>query len=1424
MRHFFSFNSRRFGRTPSSLLLLLAIIGWLSASFLKLPANATAQTPTSLRYDQIQQRFVHNAFGTIPDSSDESLTEQLIHYNIRGLELDLHPRQPQDLQPNHERDWFIYHVPLSDYQSSTVTRLTEALRMLQGFHNAQPQHEVITINFELGSEKRVKGNLSEFSYGRSPEMLDGLLREYLGNWLYTPQDLLNANPGATTLHQAVTPSGSGRGWPTTDRLRGKFIFIVHAEGLDSPDTNLYFPGTQNGPPSAQNLATIHSRVCFLIDENAWKNYSPSALAFLYPHVVFHSQFGYAADASKSKQMRQELPGHILRSAQLDDCNLQVCDGDTNRARFTESQKAGMNFLYMNMGSVHDAAFRTGNDQRYPFGSSLLEPDGNYSYNSPSYGVWMHPSVVNKAEPGSQLILGDKSGGDINGQSDRFNFAMFPAVPPNGQTEQYVATIASASNTSIHSYAKGLLMARETTAANSRFFAVGRAGDNHGLIVMYRQQDGANAVYQETSLGYKENYNIVRLSLTPEIMNGKSGMRCRGYGSQSGYTWFQIGPSVWIEGNLGFKGMAVSANSGLDNGRTPPVFFNAPYSDYKLFEFVGLQFSFGNSPWQLFNLNPITLLGIGTGVNPNDSAAMRKLYYPCGENCVVSTETSITAINPSPSALDQDVTVFFKVRTLSGTGLAPTGSVTVYSSDTSCTGTISGTAAGATGSCRLHYAQGGPVGIVANYQGDANYASSGSAVSSHYITRNLTTATLNSSANPIQFGQPLTLTATVSGTAPGGLSPVGTVTFQLDDFLTVDVPLVNGMATYVWQTPFLGLRTLKATYQGDGYFEPSEATINQQVNCATITLNPNTLVNGTALAPYNQPMTVTGLPANDRAFYVAGISYLPPGLTLGDISGVISGVPEAVGSYSFGIGVSDLGSNCRLERPYTMNITCPTITPAALPNAQVNAAYSQTAAAAPAGGNYVYAVTAGTLPPGLTINPTTGAVSGMPTQLGTFNFTIKATGIKAVTGPPDDQGVYTYVNGACNGSRAYTLTVGSTPVNSGLQFYPLPKPLRLLDTRAGQLGCDAPGGQIQGGTSRTQLARRTCDGITIPANAMAVTGNITTVQSGGGYLTLYPSDAQQPLVSNSNYAANEIINNVFTVGLGNADGSFKIFATTNTDVVVDITGYYAPPAAGGLYFHPLPKPIRLLETRAGQAGCFTPGAGLGANTDTPQPARLTCGGVTIPAAAQAIVGNATTVGPQGGGYLTLYPAGVSRPLASSSNYSANQIVNGPFAVGLSAAGEFDIFTSAATHLVVDVLGYYSAEANDANGTGLLFTPLPKPVRLLETRTGQTGCYTPGAPLTGNTEYSQQARGLCGGETIPATAQAIVGNATVVNSNGGYLTLWPSNADKPLIASSNFIAGQVFNRHFTVGLGTDGAFKMYSLLPTDLVVDVAGFFAP
>jgi CSLREA domain-containing protein len=575
-------------------------------------------------------------------------------------------------------------------------------------------------------------------------------------------------------------------------------------------------------------------------------------------------------------------------------------------------------------------------------------------------------------------------------------------------------------------------------------------------------------------------------------------------------------------------------------------------------------------------------------------------------------------------------------------------------------------------------------------------------------------------------------------------------------------------------------------------------------CPTITVNPTnpSLPNGRAGVAYSQTFTQTGGAGTVNFTVSAGA--LPTGLTLtGD---VLSGTPTVSGTFNFTVRATDQ-NNCMGERAYTLLLhpPCTTITvnPATLPNGTVGTAYNQTLTASGGTAPYTFAVTAGSLPGGLTLT-SGGALTGTPTASGSFNFTVTATD-----------------NTGCTGTRAYNVIVSG----NGLQFYPLPAPVRLLDTRAGEVACTQPSAPIAGQTSLTQIGRGLCN---IPANAVALTGNLTTVQSGGGYLTLYPSNAPQPTVASTNYNANEIINNVFTVGLG-PDGAFKIFAFFTTEVVVDVTGYYAPPSTGGLYFHPLPKPIRLLETRAGELGCNTPGAPIqgGVGGTRTQQARLTCDGVTIPNGALAIVGNATTVGPQAGGYLTLFPANAAQPLVASSNYNAGQVVNGPFSVGLAPNGEFNIFSFATTDLVVDVLGYYSSEANDVNGAGLLFNPLPKPVRLLETRANQAvGCYLPGLPLISGVENTQPARGLCDGVTIPANALGVVGNATVVTPNAaGFLTLWPSTALRPLVATANYNAGDIGNRHFIVGLGAgDGAFKLFSSATTELVIDLSGYFAP
>ncbi|HMZ20687.1 MAG TPA: putative Ig domain-containing protein, partial [Blastocatellia bacterium] len=178
-----------------------------------------------------------------------------------------------------------------------------------------------------------------------------------------------------------------------------------------------------------------------------------------------------------------------------------------------------------------------------------------------------------------------------------------------------------------------------------------------------------------------------------------------------------------------------------------------------------------------------------------------------------------------------------------------------------------------------------------------------------------------------------------------------------------------------------------------------------VNCPTITLAPTSLPNATINAAY--PTTLTATPSGAYSFAVTS-GLLPPGLTLNS-NGSFGGAPTQSGVFNFRVTATGFGS-CSGFRDYTLVVTCPTITLDAtpLPNGTIGATYNQTRTASPAG-SYSYAVSSGALPVGLTLNASTGALTGTPTTAGTFNFTITATA------------------GACSGQQSYSLTIGCATI-------------------------------------------------------------------------------------------------------------------------------------------------------------------------------------------------------------------------------------------------------------------------------------------------------------------------------------------------------------------------------------------------------------
>jgi hypothetical protein len=145
----------------------------------------------------------------------------------------------------------------------------------------------------------------------------------------------------------------------------------------------------------------------------------------------------------------------------------------------------------------------------------------------------------------------------------------------------------------------------------------------------------------------------------------------------------------------------------------------------------------------------------------------------------------------------------------------------------------------------------------------------------------------------------------------------------------------------------------------------------------------------------------------------------------------------------------------------------------------------------------------------------------------------------------------------------------------------------------------------------------------------------------------------------------------------------------------------------------------------------------------------------------------------------------------------------------------------------VNGYFSDQATDVNGAGLFYNPLPTPVRLLDTRPGEIGCDAPGVPLGNDATRTQLAHQPCFGVTIPSTAKAIDGNATVVNfiSMGfNWITLYPFGAAQPNASNLNFHENHIVPNAFQVGLSNDGKFNIYSRASTHFIVDVTGFFSP
>jgi hypothetical protein len=244
------------------------------------------------------------------------------------------------------------------------------------------------------------------------------------------------------------------------------------------------------------------------------------------------------------------------------------------------------------------------------------------------------------------------------------------------------------------------------------------------------------------------------------------------------------------------------------------------------------------------------------------------------------------------------------------------------------------------------------------------------------------------------------------------------------------------------------------------------------------------------------------------------------------------------------------------------------------------------------------------------------------------------------------------------------------------------------------------------------------------------------------------------------------------------------------------------------------PCRIADTRtaAGPFGGPTITGGSSRDFIVPNSA---CG---VPSTAQAYSLNVAVVPPGPLGYLTLWPAGQTRPIVSTLNSLDGRIKSNAAIVPAGTGGAVSVFVSDASHVILDINGYF-VPASDPSG--LAFYPIT-PCRIADTRTAT-------APLGGPSLGGGTTRTfpiLSSSCNLPATAQAYSLNFAAVPGGHalGYLTAWPTGQTKPLVSTLNAPTGTVVANAAIVKAGTNGAIDIFAADTTNLVIDINGYFAP
>jgi YVTN family beta-propeller protein len=658
------------------------------------------------------------------------------------------------------------------------------------------------------------------------------------------------------------------------------------------------------------------------------------------------------------------------------------------------------------------------------------------------------------------------------------------------------------------------------------------------------------------------------------------------------------------------------------------------------------------------------------------------------------------------------------------------------------------------------------------------------------------------------------------------------------------------------TPSTGTASFKVTATDAESQTATSGTLTITVSVLTIT-SSTTLPNGAVGSPY--PATTLNAVGGAAPYTWSGTA--PFGLTL-NADGSITGTPATSGTTSFSVTVTDsAGTPHTSTESFSVQVKpAITLAPAALPGTAVGKSY---AAATPlatfvaSGGNapFAYALSAGTLPPGLSLNSSTGAVTGLVSGSGVFPITIQVT---------DAAGNTVTQNYSLS---AFGVTTNSLPSATVGHAYTSGSPLATLAAVGGTTPYSWTSTTLPAGLSLSAAGAIT--GTPTAAGSTPVTFTATdssgTPQQASSQLTITVNGAAA-IVPGSGTPQSTIVDTAF----GTALSATVTDASSNPIVGAVVT--FTAPGTGASGTFPGSAPTANATTNAAgiaTAPALTANATIGtygvtattpgiantatftlSNTADVAAAIAATGGTPQSATVSTAFGTALSAtvtdpahAPLAGATVTFTAPGTGASgTFPGASLTANAVTNGsgvatsPVFTANGTAGGYSV---TATTAGVGAGATFSLTNTSAVGpSGAPYTPLT-PVRVCDTRAVSTfvpanqcdsGAGNPvGSLSAGGTKtinVANAGNGGLGTFGVPANATSVVLNVTAVNpaAPGGFMTVWPAGASQPDASNLNYPTGETVPNLVQVGVGTSGDISFASSDVSDLIVDVEGYSAP